>query len=50
LEHEEDMFIADLQKSYDKEVAMGRAQRRHLREMRKVDAAIKDLCEREEKK
>lgn len=44
------MFVADLQKAYDKEVAMGRAQRKYLREMRKVDTAIKDLTEREEKK
>ena len=50
MEHEEELFVADLQKAYDKEVAMGRAQRKHEREMRKVDMAIKEMAEKGEKK
>ena len=31
LEHEEEMFYLDLQKAYDKELAMGRARKLQLR-------------------
>lgn len=43
LEIEEDRFIADLQKAYDKERAQGKAKKKHLQEMMAVDDTIKNL-------
>lgn len=43
IEHEEEMFMADLQLAMDKEKAMGRAKKLHLREMKEVEQTIEKL-------
>ena len=49
MEHEEDMFIADLQKAYDKERAAGKAKKAAMKQMKEMENTIQQLDERMEK-